>query len=60
MSNSVAIAGGKGMGEVKGGKIVMDGAMTRGGEHTVQCTEYELCTWNLYNLVNKYHPSKFD
>ena len=38
----------------------MEGDMTWGGEHTIQCTEnvIELYTRHLYNFINPCHPNK--
>ena len=42
----------------------LDGDLTLGGEHTVQCTRdvscAEPCAWHLYNGVNERHPNKVD
>lgn len=33
--------------------------MTWGGEHTKLCI-VELCTWNIHNFINQYHPNTFN
>lgn len=37
----------------------MQGDLTRGGKHTIQCTEdVELCTLNPNDFVNQCNPNK--